>query len=157
MGSDHIQRDCALTISDGAVIGCQEIASAALKPAHAEAAVFIAKAPVKHADETSWRQARSKAWLWVAVTTNMSLFVVHTRRSAVAALALLGAPKGLLVTDRHGAYSAWPDDLHQFCWAHLLRDFKKIAERGGDSERIGNGLWHSHRPVDSLTMLRVSR
>lgn len=129
-----------LTISDGAVIGCQEIASAALKPAHAEAAAFIAKAPVKHADETSWRQARSRAWLWVAVTTNMSLFVVHARRSAVAALALLGAPKGLLVTDRHGAYNAWPDDLHQFCWAHLLRDFRKIAERGGDSERIGNGL-----------------
>ena len=30
--------------------------------------------------------------------------------------------------------------MHQFCWAHLTRDFVKIAERRSDSERIGNGL-----------------
>ena len=28
----------------------------------------------------------------------------------------------------------------EFCWAHLIRDFVKIAERRSDSERIGNAL-----------------
>ena len=31
----------------------------------------------------------------------------------------------------------WPDQYHQFCWAHLKRDVTKISERSGDSERIG--------------------
>ena len=26
------------------------------------------------------------------------------------------------------------------CWSHLLRDFQKILERGGDSYRIGANL-----------------
>ncbi|MBI4950784.1 MAG: transposase, partial [Myxococcales bacterium] len=57
-----------------------------------------------------------------------------------AARAILGRATGVLVTDRHGAYNWWSDTLRQFCWAHLTRDFIKIAERGGDSERIGNDL-----------------
>lgn len=47
---------------------------------------------------------------------------------------------GVLVTDRYSAYGFWPDALRQFCWAHLTRDMVAIAERGGDSERVGTGL-----------------
>jgi transposase len=68
------------------------------------------------------------------------VFQVHARRTAQAAWALLGKQVGVLVSDRHGAYNDWADAMRQFCWAHLLRDFTAIAERGGDSERIGHAL-----------------
>lgn len=133
-----------LHISVGAIIGCQRIASAALKAPVDEAKAFVIEQPVKYADETGWREARRKAWLWTVVTATVTVFMVHARRNAAAARAILaradGVFIGVLVSDRHGAYNGWADVKHQFCWAHLVRDFVKIAERGHDSERIGNGL-----------------
>lgn len=47
---------------------------------------------------------------------------------------------GILVSDRYGAY-AWAETARrQLCWAHLLRDFTKIAERSGEPGRIGDEL-----------------
>ena len=129
-----------LSISVGATIGCQKIASRALAVPVEEAKAFVAGEPIKHADETGWREARRRAWLWTVVTASVTVFMIHTRRNAVAARAILGRAHGVLVSDRHGAYSWWPAVKHQFCWAHLTRDFVKIAERRSDSERIGNGL-----------------
>jgi transposase len=131
-----------LPISTGAVIGAQERATEALATPVDEARMSVAQQAVKHADETSWRQGarRAKAWLWVAVTRHITVFLIHARRTEQAARALLGAQVGVLVADRHGAYNWWPDRLRQFCWAHLKRDVLAIAERGTDSERIGKAM-----------------
>jgi transposase len=129
-----------LSLSVGAVIECQRAASTALAEPVAEATAHILHEPVKNADETGWREARKRAWLWVAVTSWVTVFMIHGRRSTDAARQLLGDTKGILGTDRHGAYTFWPVTSRQFCWAHLTRDFTAIAERGADSERIGTSL-----------------
>ncbi len=137
----ELMRDVfGLSFSVGAVVGCQKIASRALAAPVEEAKAFVVEAPIKHAEETGWRQARRRAWLWTVVTKTVTVFMIHTRRNAVAAHAILGRAHGVLVSDRHGAYNWWPAVKHQFCWAHLIRDFVKIAERRSDSERIGNAL-----------------
>ena len=48
-----------------------------------------------------------------------------------------------------------PESSRQICWAHLKRDFKKVVDRGGKGEGVGNaGLrvvrrvfeaWHAHQ------------
>jgi len=129
-----------LSMSVGAVIGCQKQASEALVLPYALALQASLDEPVKHADETGWREARGRAWLWVVVTASVTVFLVHLRRNTDAARSLLVRAAGVLVTDRHGAYNWWPGHMRQFCWAHLIRDFTAISERGGDSERIGNAL-----------------
>ncbi len=137
----ELMRDVfGLSMSVGAVVGCQRIASKALAAPVEEAKAFVVEAAVKHADETGWREARRRAWLWTVVTATVTVFMVQTRRTADAARAILGRANGVLVSDRHGAYNWWPVAKHQFCWAHLIRDFVKIAERRCDSERIGNAL-----------------
>jgi transposase len=139
----ELMRDLfGLQMSVGAVIGCQQAASAAIAEAVEEARKYAQKQPVKHADETGWREGvgRSRAWLWTVVTQHVVVFMIHTRRNADAAKELLGGWLGVLVTDRHGAYHWWPDCRRQFCWAHLKRDIYAIIERGGDSARIGKGL-----------------
>lgn len=131
-----------LNMSVGAVIGCQQSASAAIAEAVEEARSYVKQQPVKHADETGWREgvSRSRAWLWTIVTTQVVVFMIHARRNAEAAKELLGDWLGVLVTDRHGAYNWWPNCRRQFCWAHLKRDLKAIVERGGESARVGKGM-----------------
>lgn len=131
-----------LHMSVGAVVGCQRQASEALAAPVEEAKAYVAEQPVKHADETGWREGahRSRAWLWAVVTTSVVVFMIHGRRNADAAHALLVRAAGVLVSDRHGAYNWWPDRMRQFCWAHLKRDVQAIVERGGLSETVGRGL-----------------
>jgi transposase len=42
--------------------------------------------------------------------------------------------------DCFSAYSWLPLDRRQVCWAHLLRDFQKLVERGGGSTQVGQPL-----------------
>jgi transposase len=139
----ELMRDLfGLQMSVGAIIGCQESASAAIAEAVEDARSYVKQQPVKHADETGWREGvgRSRAWLWAVVTTHVVVFMIHARRNADAAKELLGEWRGVLVTDRHGAYHWWPNCRRQFCWAHLKRDIQAIVEREGESGRIGKGM-----------------
>jgi transposase len=73
----------------------------ALAPAHAEAVQAVREAPAKHVDETGWKQAGARAWLWVGATAVVAAFVIHARRSLAGLQALLGeAVEGILITDR---------------------------------------------------------
>ena len=125
----------------------QEVAEAVAEPVREATACAHAQA-VAHADETGWVQGNSdganperrKAWLWVLVTSWVTVFQVHLSRSQAAAKALLGTFAGVLVTDRWTGYGWWPLEQRQLCWAHLMREFQKIAERGGASQPIGEGL-----------------
>jgi transposase len=128
-------------MSEGAVIACQEAATKAVEAPVAEAHAYVQEQPVVNADETGWRQGnKTKAWLWVAVTPLVTVFLIHLRRSEKAAKALLAEFRGILTTDRWKAYVGWALKMRQLCWAHLKRDFVQIAERHGISRRIGRAL-----------------
>jgi transposase len=127
-------------MSLGAVIDAQHRLSKALEAPCQEALVYTRKQPIKNADETSWKQGTSGAYLWVCVTSLVVAFVIQTSRAASAAGVLLGAAKGILGSDRYSGYAWWPTALRQVCWAHLIRDFRAIAERGKSSAVLGEGL-----------------
>lgn len=130
-----------LPISIGEVVNAQNRVSEAIAESVDEARAIAQHALVKYADETSWRQARKRCWLWTCVTADVTVFLVHARRNNVVARLLLGAEtRGALVSDRHGGYNYWPDDRHQFCWSHLIRDLTAIEERGGTSAMHGRAI-----------------
>ena len=95
---------------------------------------------VVHVDETGWREGRHRAWLWVMVSALVTVFLVHARRSTVAARSLIGECEAILVTDRWSADKHWPIEQRQLCWAHLLREFTAFTERGGAAARLGRAL-----------------
>jgi len=106
-----------------------------------EARTYVQAQEVAHLDETSWRQGDKRAWLWVAVTSWVTVFVVRLSRGGQVARELLGEQfPGILVTDRYSAYNWYPVRWRQVCWAHLLRDFEAMRGRGGRSEEIGDAL-----------------
>jgi transposase len=106
-----------------------------------EARAYVQAQPVAHLDETSWLQGAKRAWLWVAVTNLVTVFLVRMSRGGQVARELLGEKfSGILVTDRYSAYNWYPVRWRQICWAHLLRDFEAMRGRGGASEAIGEAL-----------------
>jgi len=125
----------------------QEVSAAVADPVMA-ATRFAQAQEVANADETGWVQGNSdganpqrrKAWLWVLVTTWVAVFQIHLTRGQAAATQVLGTFAGTLITDRWTGYGWVPLARRQLCWAHLIRDFHKIAERDEESQRIGEGL-----------------
>ena len=74
---------------------------------------------VAHRDETSGRQGGKRAWLWVAVTSWVTVCVVRMARGGHVARELLGETfSGLLVTDRSSGDTWYPVRGRQLGWAH---------------------------------------
>jgi transposase len=107
----------------------------------AEARTSVQEQASAHLDEPGWREGRQRAWLWVAATMWVTVFVVRLSRGAKVAQDLLGETfDGILVTDRWSAYNWYPVRWRQLCWAHLLRDMEAMIGRGGRSQAIGEAL-----------------
>lgn len=134
----------------GSVSACEQAASAAVATAVVQAVRHVRQQPVIHVDETGWRQRRQRAWLWVAATTWVTVFLVHARRGTGAARALLRGTQAILVTDRWSAYQAWPLARRQLCWAHLRREWVAFTERGGTAWRAGQALLAETRAIFAL-------
>jgi transposase len=124
----------------GSITACERAASAAVATPVIQAVRHVRQQPVIHVDETGWRQRRQRAWLWVAATPRVTVFLVHARRGTGAARALLRGTAAILVTDRWSAYQAWPLARRQLCWAHLRREWVAFTERGGLAWRAGQAL-----------------
>ena len=127
-------------MSVGAVMDAQNRVMEALAAPMQEAMVHAQAQPIKHADETPIWQKEARGYLWVCVTAMVTVFSIQLSRSGASARAFLGTAVGVLVTDRYSGYSWWPAASRQVCWAHLVRDFCALADRGGESARVGNGL-----------------
>jgi transposase len=128
-------------VSLGTIANLERQTSAALAVPHQTLHEAVKGAEAKYTDETGWKQAGQRRWLWVAVTKLAVYFQVQWRRNAFAMRQLLGAaPKGVVISDRFGAYNGLPLGQRQLCWAHLKRDFQAMAERQGEAKAVGEGL-----------------
>jgi transposase len=128
-------------LSVGTISQLEQATTEVLAAPVEEARTAVHAQEVAHLDETSWRQGNKRAWLWVAVTSWVTVFVVRRSRGGHIARELLGETfAGILVTDRYSAYNWYPVRWRQVCWAHLLRDFEAMRGRGGRSEEIGGAL-----------------
>jgi len=138
-------------ISLGSVPAQEQRVSAALAPSVEEARAYVRQQPYANVDETGWRQMDQRAWLWVAATSLVTVFIVVGTRSAAGVKRLLGESfAGIVGSDRWSAYH-WLDPLRrQLCWAHLKRDFQAFMDRGGESSVIGNLLLEQIKPMFEL-------
>jgi transposase len=134
---DFFQAD----VSTGSVCALEQRTSEAISEPVEEAREYVKGQPVVHMDETGWREANQKAWLWVAATSLVTVFLIRCSRGGQVAREMLGETfEGILNSDRWSAYNWLPVSLRQLCWSHLLRDFQAFVERGGESQRIGEAI-----------------
>ncbi len=110
------------------------------------------QAPVKHADETSWRTEGKNGYVWLFATETISLFQFRKSRSASVAQAVFGEKPlpGVLVVDRYAGYNRTPCAL-QYCYAHLLREVEDLEKEFPDSGEV-QGFASTFIPLLTLAM-----
>jgi transposase len=162
---EFVETVCSVPLALGTISNLEQEMSAALAPAHAEAQQAVQEAAAKNVDETGWKRAGAKCWLWAAATAVVACFVIAPSRGAAGLAALLGQKiKGIISSDRWSVYGQLRLGLRQLCWAHLKRDFQKLVDRGGAAKDYGDlGLaavqilfhhWHLFRGGGSRAALR---
>jgi transposase len=105
-------------------------ASEALEPAYRQVRADVLRSTSVGVDETPWKLAGGKQWLWVATALHATLFHLGSGRGTDELQRFLGKSFGGVVSsDRWCAYQMYR--LRQLCWAHLTRNFRKLALRGG--------------------------
>lgn len=145
-----------LPISLGSVVTLQTTVSTALAPVYADIQTQVQATAVVNVDETGWKEAGQRCWLWTAVGAVATLFRVARSRGTQVLHALIGADYGGIVgSDRGRAYLQQPPKRHQLCWAHLIRNFLALTERRGPValwaadwlalSALVFRLWHIHQ------------
>jgi hypothetical protein len=95
------------------------------------------RSPVRHADETGWRNDGGSGYAWLFCTPKLSLYLFRKTRSSSVVQDVMGKKPlpGILVVDRYSAYNRVPCRL-QYCYAHLLREVKNLEIEDPDDEEV---------------------
>ena len=134
------RRPAEWKISTGMIAKLERQCAADLAAPVAEPADAIPDAAVVGIDETSWREAKRKGWLWVTVTAFAAVFTIARTRSGKVARAPLGTdPNQVVISDRFPGYE-WISDGRQLCRAHLRRDFQAMIDRKNGGSEFGERL-----------------
>jgi transposase len=128
-----------IPISLGGVSKLEVRTGLALRSIHAEA-LDHTQGLDANVDETGWKQGPKKAWLWVAVTSLVTAFLIRRHRDRRAFDDLVGPRPGVLTTDRYSVYAHLASEARQICWAHLRRDFQAMIDRRDRGSAIGEEL-----------------
>jgi transposase len=130
-----------LSIATGMVSKLERQSTTVLDAPYLELAQEVHDAPAVSIDDTSWRENRHKAQLWVAVTAMTTVFTIAAKRSAAVAKAVLGSkPNQVVTSDRHSSLQWIDPPWRQICWSHLERDFQAMIDRRGAGEATGRTL-----------------
>ena len=135
----------------GTVVRLEQATSAALRPVVDEARAAVQQAERANMDETGWCEGRRPGWLWTVVTALVTVFRIAPRRTGQVARELLGPGwRGIVGSDRFSGYAWLPVCWRQVCWAHLKRDFQKLADWGGAAAPTGTAALAVERQVFEL-------
>jgi transposase len=111
----HIASATIARISQGCAERCQVFADAVRD--------HVAKAPVKHMDETGLRVGGKTQWLHIASTVLLTFYRVSPKRGS-----LMDNVSGIVVHDHWKPYYTLSGVLHALCNAHHLRELKALVE-----------------------------
>lgn len=93
--------------------------------------IKLQESPVANADETGSNQNGKSEWLWGFFTPFLAFFVFHKQRGGDIVKNVLKNFKGILGCDGWATYKVFSEKrgiLLQRCWAHLIREVKKICK-----------------------------
>jgi len=111
----HLATATIARISQGCAERCQVFADAVRD--------YVAKAPVKHMDETGLRIGSKTQWLHIASTVLLTFYRVSPKRGS-----LMDNVGGIVVHDHWKPYDTLSGVLHALCNAHHLRELKALVE-----------------------------
>jgi transposase len=155
----------------GSVCKLHQEISESLEQAHEAIKQALPEQPVLNIDETGWKKQAERRWLWVVVTPLIAFYHLAASRGSNVLKEIFGDEyKGILCSDMYSAYKAFHKGVRQFCWAHIIRNFKGIKHtcRSPDAVKFSKwmlsetgrmfALWHAFKDgdLDRETLVRKS-
>jgi len=113
---------------------CNAKLSPALIPAYSAALEYIRNAPIVGTDETGHKDSGNKNWTWCQHANDVVFFRICNSRGSKVLFENLGEDfNSILLADFFSAnrmFVRLTGSRVQWCWAHLVRDIKFIAQLG---------------------------
>jgi transposase len=113
-------------ISPASVCGVLDEAGQAVEDMYEELACALPDLAFLNVDESGWPVGRTLSWLWIFVAPMFVVFRIGPRNSETIKEMLGEHFRGVLCCDRFSAYIKAHTGFFQFCWAHLIRNFKGL-------------------------------
>ncbi len=123
-----------LKVTPGGVVQALHRAARRAAPTYQALVDGIQASPVVAPDETGWRVAGRRVWLWAFAGQGVVVYRIAAGRGFKDAAVVLGEGyAGVLERDGWAPYRQFTTAAHQSCLAHLLRRCRELlddAERG---------------------------
>ena len=122
----------SLKVSTGFLAKQIRKASEAIKPAYEKLVKDIPLTKHIHSDETGSKENGELRWIWCFRTEDFTVFYIASSRGSSVLKTVVGLSyMGVISSDFFSAYRKFKrisEAELQFCWAHLIREVKFIAE-----------------------------
>jgi hypothetical protein len=115
-----------ITLATGTLNQCVHEAAHAVLPVEEQLIDEVNRAELLHGDETAWKEAGKRLWLWVFTSTAVTFYLIGYRTRELLDNLLGEAFAGWLMSDGYQAYRAYRKRLR--CWAHLVRKARGLEE-----------------------------
>lgn len=149
-GRFHLSKREAITLvkdlygvdlSEGSVINVEENVAKALDEIYHRIHTMVIQGIFpRHFDETSWRDRGKRHYAWIGTTQAAAYYRIDRHRSQEAFCKMIGTKTFQpSTTDRYNAYNIL-NGPHQYCLAHLIREFHAFAERQDSDGDIGHQI-----------------
>jgi transposase len=129
-----------IPISRSQLVNVIQKASAAFAAPYAQLREALVQEPYVGADESGHNDWGDQLWTWCFHASRFTVFHIDPSRSSDVLKAILTeAFGGVVGSDYFSAYHKYMADcgvLVQFCWAHLIRDLRFLAEHPDKSLQI---------------------
>jgi transposase len=124
-----LETSLGLRVDRSTVARADERLASRLAPTYQQLLLRLRVSEVVHADETGWKVAGQKAWLWVFTNDDLSVYTIDPTRAHDVVERILGEDfAGVLGCDCFLAYDALPTYTQSKCAGHLLRRCAAISE-----------------------------
>jgi len=121
-----------LKVSTGFLADQVQMVSEALKEPYQELVESLPKEKHIHSDETGGKENGMRCWIWCFRGKDYTVFHIAPSRGSVVLEKHLGNDyDGIISSDFFSAYKKFGRESnakHQFCWSHLIREVRFIAE-----------------------------
>ncbi len=132
-----------IDIGLGSIPNIEERVSTALDPYYQKIHEFVLENYLtKHFDETTWRDTGKRHYVWIATCEKAAVYMIDRYRNKLAFQKLIknkNISAKNYVSDRYSVYNKI-GPKHQYCLAHLIRNFRSFSQRDGPDKKIGESL-----------------
>ena len=120
---------CGLKITPGGLYGALHRQARRAAPTYQALIAGVRHSAVVAPDETGWRVAGWRRWLWAFVGDRVTVYLIAAGRGYEQAALVLGEDfAGVLERDGWAPYRRFERARHQSCLAHLLRRAHALIE-----------------------------